>query len=265
MPLPIPRKGHFRRDPGQLSRRRLRTFLILSLLAILTAVFFLVVRNGKEARTALGRLHGAEAGPSGYENRARLRTPRAVDREDAPLPVIAGNIYSTDGRPIAGATVAAATFEIAGNIASKASAVESDEDGHFTLSVPEGTYQINARKEGYGPAATMSHSGSTVSLLMPKSGVVKGHVYDEHRLPVRYFTIEVVSEGANDMPAAPPLWSRRFDSLDGPWRSSLPGRCSSGRPPRTTPRRSRRKSPPRPGRQAKWSSSWRAAAPSTGR
>lgn len=206
----IPRKIH--------SHRFIRIVLFLSALATLAGVVFLVTRTqGREAVPERTPSTDSKV-PSAYRNRALLPALPSLNRPEETAPAITGNVYGTDGVPIPGATVVATTFEIAGNIPSKAGSVQSDERGRFELSLPEGTYQINASREGYGPTATSAHTGSPVSLVLPKSGVVKGRVYDEQNQPVRHFTIDVISAVLGDQPAPPPLWSRSFDSPDGSFR-----------------------------------------------
>jgi hypothetical protein len=58
-----------------------------------------------------------------------------------------------------------------------------------------------------------------VSLVLPRSGAITGHVRDERGAPVRRFTIDVVPINAGDTPALAPLWSRTFDGADGSFRA----------------------------------------------
>lgn len=202
-----------------------RKFLVLSVVTILAGVILLFAR-GKP-----GEAHDDGASPSAarkqktaYRNRSVVQAPRLPGRPEESKTAITGHVYGTDGIPIPGATVVAATFEIAGNIPSHALSVRSDQEGRFELPLKEGTYQLIASKEGYGPTATMAHTGDTSSLIMPRSGVIIGRIYDEQRNPVRHFTIDVISAVPGDMPTPPPLWSRSFDSADGSFRvEQIPG------------------------------------------
>ena len=201
------------------SRRFVRVFMLLSALAILAGAILLNARTkGREATPEAAAASTDRKVSSAYKNRAllpALSSPHGFEDTSAAL---TGNVYGADGVPIPGASVVAMTFEIAGNIPSKAASAQSDERGHFQLALPEGTYQISAVKEGYGPSAASAHTGGPISLVLPKSGVITGHVYDEQDQPVRHFTIDVIPSVLGDQPTPPPLWSGTFDSPDGSFR-----------------------------------------------
>ncbi len=128
-------------------------------------------------------------------------------------------MYSGDGESLAGAIVVATTFDRAGNTPSPLGTVKSDAQGHFEIPLPDGTYQLNAALEGYGPTAATANAGDTVSLVLSKSGVLRGHVRDEGGQPIKHFTIDVVSVLPGDAPAPPPSWSKTFDSPDGSYQA----------------------------------------------
>ncbi len=157
----------------------------------------------------------AASGQGSYRNRAVL--PRI--REGAPDPVeplaVRGNVYSGDGELLAGASVVATTFDMAGNMPSPVGSVRSDAEGRFAIPLPEGTYQLNATLPGYGPTAITAQAGDTVSMVLSRSGVLRGHVLDEHGRPIRRFTIDVLAVVPGDAPAPPPAWSKSFESPDG--------------------------------------------------
>ncbi|WP_438001625.1 carboxypeptidase-like regulatory domain-containing protein [Sorangium sp. So ce185] len=196
--------------------------LLLALLALaIAAVVLLLARpRANETLSAGSDEAGSETArrPSTYRNRAVLRAPAPSGPREPEGPRIVGDIYDTDGNALAGATVAAMTFEVAGNIPSIARAVKSDERGRFELRLPDGTYQLKADLAGYGPTNTVAHSGDTVSLVLSRSGVITGRVLDERREPVRRFTIDVLSAIPDDVPAPPPMYSQTFDSPDGTFR-----------------------------------------------
>lgn len=201
------------------SRRPLWVALGLLAATLAGAVLFLLLRpSGEEAAT------GASAPVAGAEKRARYRNRALVhrsapeQRQEAARPTIRGHVYGTDGGALAGATVVASSFEIAGNVLTAAGSVKSDEGGRFELTLPEGTYQLNASAEGYGATLITAHSGQTVSLVLPKSGAIEGRVLDEKGEPVRRFAIDVLTPATDDNPAVPPLFSRSFESEDGAFR-----------------------------------------------
>jgi hypothetical protein len=206
----IARKNLSPRFPGRA--------MLLCALALLAGVIFLFARQKSRAAPAQEARPAAAKGPSTYQNRSLLPSSPSPARQEAPKPTITGNVYSTDGAPIPGATVVAATFQAAGNLVSTASSAQSDARGRFELTLPEGTYQLTASMDGYGTTFASAHSGGRVSLVLPKSGVITGHVHDERRQPVRHFTIEVLSPLPELVPAPPPLWSKTFDSADGSFR-----------------------------------------------
>jgi len=163
---------------------------------------------------------GASAPRAPYQNRALFPgTPGSpVEPKADTTPVIRGVLLGDDGAEVAGATVVAKTFEVAGNLATTVSSALSDEHGRFELRLQNGTYYIHAAKEGYGPTFVQARSGDDVSLVMTKSGIVEGHVRDERGAPVTRFTIDVISVTTDDSAAIAPLWSKTFDSPDGTFR-----------------------------------------------
>lgn len=203
-----------RRQTSYPGRRNTRIALVCLAVALTGFVLFRfqhrILRSDSASRPA------SSASPA-YKNRSLSQRPPAgsAAASRAKKPAISGWVYALDGAPLAGATLTAATFEVAGNVPSTAGSARSDDQGRFELTVPEGTYQINATMDGYGPTSVIAHTGDTASLFLPKSGVVLGHVRDEQGQPVRRFAIDVVSAVPTDMPAPPPLLSRQIESVDG--------------------------------------------------
>lgn len=196
------------------------------LLAALAAGVMIARSRHEQALPGKASPGGREKAGMSYENRALWRSPAPSPEqpEARRAPVITGIIYGIEGEPIAGARVLAGTFQVAGNIPTTAGSAESDEHGRFELRLPEGSYYVNADKPGYGPSMIQAHSGDTVSLVLPKSGAVEGHVYDERHAPVKHFTIDVVTVTPDIVAATPPLFSKTFDSPDGSYRiDQLPG------------------------------------------
>ncbi len=141
----------------------------------------------------------ARAPRSGYHNRAVRRPAEERQRAEAPAqPAITGTVYGTDGNPVSGATVAATTFEVAGNLPMTVGSTASDERGRFQLRLAEGSYNLNAARSGYGTTLLAAKTGDEVSLILPKSGVIEGHVYDEQHGPVPHFTVDVLTTMPDD-------------------------------------------------------------------
>ncbi|WP_437937880.1 MSCRAMM family protein [Sorangium sp. So ce341] len=199
------------------SRRSLAVALGLLLAAVAGVALFLALRPADEPTGGARAPAAAAEKRARYRNRALLRGGAPAARPEA-RPTISGHVYGTDGSTIAGATVAASTFEVAGNVLSTVGSVKSDESGRFELALPDGTYQLNASLEGYGTTATTANLGETVSLVLPKSGVIEGRVLDERGKPVQRFAIDVLSVTTMDTPATPALFSRTFESPDGSFR-----------------------------------------------
>jgi hypothetical protein len=204
------------------SKRRTRTaLLILGAISGLSILVLLVARlTGEGTHPETGTPREPEKGTSSYQNRAVLPAEPSDEglRPGDAARAIRGNVYGMDGDPVSGATVVAKTFEIAGNIMSTVGSVRSDERGGFQLILPEGTYQLNVSAEGRGPASVTARSGDTVSVMLPDSGVIEGHVRDERGEPVRRFAIDVIIAMPGDAPASPPVWSKTFDNPDGSFR-----------------------------------------------
>jgi hypothetical protein len=203
--------------PQAPSRGALAVWIALGGLVVLAAVALLWLTRSHAPVAAAPRKAAHVVAKGTYRNRALLPGPT----QDAPQaqPTIMGNVYGTDGNPIVGATVTAATFDSTGNVPSTAGAVKSDEHGRFQLSLPAGTYQLNGAMTGYGPTSATAQTGDTVSLVLPKSGVLEGHITDTSGKPVRRFTIDIVSVVPGDAPAPPPVWSKTFNTEDGAFRA----------------------------------------------
>ncbi len=209
------------------SRRSSPTkWLIALLLATIAIVVFLIYVLRDESPTAATGSRHASLPRSGYLNRALWRSdgPSESDPQAREKPSISGLVYDMEGSVIPGARVAATTFQLAGNIPTMAATTESDEQGRFKLEVPEGSYHLIGQKDGFGQSLVLANSGDTVSLVLPRSGAVSGHVYDEQRRPVQHFAIDVITAAPDETAAPAPLWSKRFDSVDGSFLvPSLPG------------------------------------------
>jgi hypothetical protein len=201
-------------DPTKRSGAWIPLIALALCVAIAAALLWLLRPAPPPARAS----RATPAGPSSYRNRA-IFAPAPVGAAPREPLAVKGNVYSGDGELLAGATVIAATFDSAGNMPSPAGSIKTDAQGHFVLPLPEGTYQLNASMGGYGPSAITAQSGDTVSLVLPKSGVIQGHVRDERGNPVQRFTIDILSVVPGDAPAPPPAWSKSFDSKDGSYRA----------------------------------------------
>ncbi|WP_437323381.1 carboxypeptidase regulatory-like domain-containing protein [Sorangium sp. So ce381] len=201
-------------------------------LAALALAAFLLLRLKHDApRAALpepaapSSTHPTHQQKSGYVNRARWDRPAApLDQAATEVPPISGTVYDLSGAPVAGVTIAATTFDVAGNFPTTAASAESDEHGRFEIRAPNGTYNLVSNKEGYGPMLVVAHSGDDVALLLPRSGIVDGHVYNERKEPITEFTVDIVALSPDSTAAPAPLWSKRFDAADGAFRvEQVPG------------------------------------------
>jgi len=159
------------------------------------------------------------AGHRGYRNRSLLRRTSATAPAERATPTIHGNVYNGDGKVLEGVSVVATTFDRAGNVPAPVGTTKTDAAGRFDVALPPGTYQLNASLAGYGPTSITAQSGDTISMVLPRSGVLQGHVKDENGAPVRRFTIDIVSVVPGDAPAPPPVWSKTFQSEDGSYRA----------------------------------------------
>lgn len=194
----------------------------LSVFLIGIAAYLIVRAPGAEDAEPAGAAPRSEEKQHVYTNRAVWRTARA----GAPLAAhIRGTVYDQRGRPIPGARVTAATFELAGNRSTPAAVAQSDGDGRFDLALADGSYYLTAEREGYGPAMAAAQGNDEVGLVLPRSGAVKGRVLDEQGMPVRRFALDVLSPATDDMAAPSPFSSRRIDSADGTFTlTELPDR-----------------------------------------
>lgn len=189
-----------RRHVSALSR-----LLVLMAVVVSLAGFFAL---RKEPAPAVSPSSSASIRPAlPYVNRAAVRLSSQL-REAPSETKISGFVYDSSGGVIVGAKVAAATFEVAGNIPSAARTVETDAGGAFELRVPDGTYQIHANKRGFGPSFVLANSGETVSLVLAKSGVLRGRVMNE-KGPVSRFSVEVLT-AVSETSAAPAVMSSIF-------------------------------------------------------
>jgi len=200
--------------------RRKWPYLVLTLLVIAGLAAFWITRFGDKSRgVAEATTRDSTQSPSTYRNRAQW--PRNAGYHPAGAapgqerPAIRGYVYDMAGAPIEGASVVATTYQIAGNIPTVAGNAQTDERGQFELKLPEGTYQLNARRKGYGPSSVVVRSGEPVSLVLPESGRITGRVYNDRRRPLSHFTIDLISVVPGDLPAPAPVWTKTFDSPDG--------------------------------------------------
>ncbi|WP_437877662.1 MSCRAMM family protein [Sorangium sp. So ce513] len=205
--------------------RRWPLWCALAALALAALLALLRVRPKDDAPHAAPREPATAHERARYSNRARWKLPTARLAAPAPeAPSISGTVYDLTGAPLAGVAVAATTFEVAGNFPTTAASSRSDEDGRFEIRVPDGTYNLVGNKEGYGPTVAVAHTGDDVALMLPRSGIVKGHVLDERGQPITRFTVDVIMLGADSAAARAPLASRRFEAEDGAFLvDQLPG------------------------------------------
>jgi hypothetical protein len=218
MQAPQPRSDSRRGSPTK--------WLLALLIATIAIVSLLIYTMRDDTPVAAPGGHHAAMPRSGYLNRALWKSdaPSEIDARTKEKPSISGLVYDMEGGVIPGARVAATTYQLAGNIPTTAATTESDEQGRFKLELPEGSYHLTGQKDGFGQSLIIANSGDTVSLILPRSGAVSGHVYDEHHRPVQHFAIDVITAAPDETAAPAPLWSKRFDSIDGSYLvPSLPG------------------------------------------
>jgi hypothetical protein len=208
------------RSGGSRSLILLGAGLAIIVLLALVALLYTSSTTSTGGKTSLGPAPPRSA-PAPYRDRGRWpAAPPPRGQTAAPArPAITGYAYDLGGRPIPGVLVTAAAFEQAGNIPSTAGTAQTDPSGRFDMPLPEGTYQLNAAKEGYGPTSTIARTFESVSLILPRSGAITGTVYDEQRRPIDDFVIDVISVTPANMPAPAPVWSRRFQGTAGAYRA----------------------------------------------
>ncbi len=188
--------------------------VLLTLAAALALLWFF--RPARPAASARRAAPPAATAPGAYHKRSLLQRPEGAAQPEKPS--IQGNVYDGGGALLAGATVVATTFDLAGNTPSPVGATKSDARGRFAIPLARGTYEITAALPGYGTTGAIVQSGDTVSLVLYKSGVIQGHVRDDRGQPIRHFTVDLVYVSPGDAPAMPPAYTRAFDSADGSYR-----------------------------------------------
>lgn len=129
-----------------------------------------------------------------------------------------GIIVGHDGATIADATINIKDYEVAGNLPVTIASAQSDDQGRFEIPLRHGAYYVHASKNGYGPAYLRAAAGESVSLILFKSGTIEGRVLDEQGLPIRNFTLDLISGVSEARPALAAHFSRHFDSVDGSFR-----------------------------------------------
>lgn len=202
-------------SPGSDRARWLRKWPLLILPIPLLVAAYLLVRPDPDPTPATRT--GLAMGPrakSGYENRAIWRSAEEPAAQ-AKAPKITGTIYDESGRALPGVTVNATTFQVAGNQPTTAGSVASDDRGRFELSLAAGSYYLTSQKAGYGSTLVIAHSGDEIGILLQRSGLITGHVYNERKEPVKSFSIDVLTPSNDDMAAPAPLASKHFESADG--------------------------------------------------
>ncbi|MDC0746998.1 carboxypeptidase-like regulatory domain-containing protein [Polyangium mundeleinium] len=152
-----------------------------------------------------------------YVNRGLFPSDEPGDEQAR---TITGKVYSIDGQPLAGVQVSATSFAIAGNLPTTVASLETDADGRFEMRLADGTYQLVANKSGYGPSFVPAQTGESVSLVLTKSGTVRGRVLDADRAPMQRFVIDVLTAAPDSFAAPMPLFSKRFEGTDGTFEVS---------------------------------------------
>lgn len=211
------------RHSSQDTPSRWKRWWPLFLLAIVVPVItYLVWRPKGEEPDPGEQDESAVAGKPKYQNRGVWQGeggPRAR------VPAVKGTVYDEAGRPIEGVVVTATTFALAGNQNHLAGRAKTDFGGKFELALPDGSYYLNADKEGYGSTLAMAHSGDEVGMVLLDSGAAEGKVTNERGEPVTRFSIDVIGPSTDDMAAPAPFVSKRFESADGSFKiTQLPDR-----------------------------------------
>ncbi len=105
---------------------------------------------------------------------------------------VEGYVLDTDGMAIAGATVVVGS-----------SSGGTDENGHYNVTMPEGTYDMEASAAGYtsveDEVVVSANLTSWMNFtLVPTTGTVTGHVYDSvDGSPIEYATVVIVLTSEN--------------------------------------------------------------------
>lgn len=194
--------------------------LVLAIVVPVIAYFALRPRSREEQPTEPGA--GDLAEKPRYQNRAVWQS---ADGSRPRVPLVKGTVYAEGGHPVEGVTVSATTFAIAGNQNHLAGRVKTDHLGKFELNLPDGTYFLNADKEGYGSTLALAHSGDEIGMVLLQSGAAEGKITNERGEPVTRFSIDMIGPSTEDMAAPAPFVSKRFESADGSYRmTQLPDR-----------------------------------------
>lgn len=199
-------------DPNDRRRALARARLLVPIAFVMTLAAFFALRKDRLAAVSPSSETPIRSALP-YVNRAIVRSPSHLP--EAPNESkIAGFVYDSKGEVIVGAKVAAVTYQMAGNLPSAAQTIETDASGAFELRVPDGTYQLHANKKGFTPTFVLANSGETVSLVLAKSGVLRGHVLNE-KGPVPRFSVEVLT-AVNETSAVPAAMSSMLvESAEG--------------------------------------------------
>lgn len=199
--------------------RRVPRILGLTLLLFVLAVLMFLARP-RSGPIPAGEMTGARpvVTPTSAD-RPQLRRPPLwgplTPRPPTTGPTVSGIVYDTGGHPVEGVTLAAMTFEVVGNVPGIVGRAESDRSGHFSLPLPEGTYQLQGSKSGYASGTALARTGEPVSLVLPGGGTIDGHVYDEQHRPIERFDLDVMPAVPGHLAALAPLWSGHFERADG--------------------------------------------------
>ncbi|MDI1481049.1 carboxypeptidase-like regulatory domain-containing protein [Polyangium sp. y55x31] len=206
MHLPTNQKKPFFRSPAGWATLGTVPVLALGAFLLWPAASQSLAADAQDASTSDARAK--------YVNRGLFRSGDEEPGEDE-AKAITGRVLSIDGKPLAGVQISATSFAIAGNLPTTVASLETDAEGHFEMRLADGSYQIVANKSGYGPSFVPAQTGENVSLVLTKSGMVRGRVVDADRAPMQRFVIDVLTAAPDSFAAPMPLWSKRFEGTDG--------------------------------------------------
>ncbi len=120
-----------------------------------------------------------------------------------PATTLTARVRDKGGRAIAGAEVT--LTEADGTPLPRTEVANEAGDAHFVAVLP-GSYAVDARAEGYYPAAPhaqrIAKSAATVELRLERGAVISGRVLDERAQPIAGAEVEVAGESPDGTPIA---------------------------------------------------------------
>ncbi|HEX4461149.1 MAG TPA: carboxypeptidase-like regulatory domain-containing protein, partial [Polyangia bacterium] len=138
-----------------------------------------------------------------------------------PATTLTARVRDRGGRAIAGAVVT--LTEADGTPLPRSEPANEAGDAHFVAVLP-GSYAVDARAEGYYPAAPFAarvgKTAATVELRLERGAVISGRVLDERAQPIANAEVEVAGESPDGTPIAVTASSASLTSGPSPATSA---------------------------------------------